>query len=654
MREGDTPTYYEKEKEKEPRDKEARDKEPKAAGEMGWSKAKIVTLQSNLLKFGWGRWRVIADNCKFNCPVSDIKMACHAMLGWMLATVPDKYPVVEAIHRQSIGGDNAKLESKFQKRYKLGLSPSVVSGAVGRLGRLDALYFLNGLIKSCKNLPDDIPVTELAAGKPNEWWTPQDDKVLLHHIWVNGYGQYADLKLSSEEEVPVAKLTTRVKALINWLKTVYIRYKDIMGEELAFNCETLEKAINSWTRKEHRQILHILLNFGFPSGADICRVSGIAKKPAEVERYVQDVINYCTEIISSDDQNPQPKGLVEKIQPGPCARILQRIEFFKTIRKSLVNPRFRDEDLDLVHYVATNGFMSLTESRMITERFGTEQTEGQVIRALKTLLKDGQKRITQAFSNKYEIPLYPQNEDGSPRFPLRIGQTLVVLAMGNVVYDREGFHCPRYVYPDGYLAERMYASVSNPDERVWYTCKIMDRGGDQPIFRVELRDDPDVGFEGTSPSNPWLTIVRKVEEAKRLAGMGGGRSQTVSGPEFFGLASSIVGHLMQVMPNVDKLTRFMKKTGVQGRYEDEMEPIDDDLRPSPPRAVIPARRSQRIKQRMEIVIKLDRISEAARKSDNWDLILSNRQLRPPSWDVFQSPFDLEEALDRLNRSARPQ
>ena len=575
---------------------------PQSNRPVQWSKTKITTLQTNLFRYGWGRWRIIYESSKFTFPVTELKTVCHVMLKWLLDSSTEKFPVLEAIYRQGITQEGTKSEAAFTKKYKRLLEPCVVSGAVWKLSRLDLLYFLNGLIMSCENPPDDIPIVDVISQKPAEWWTKEDDKVLLHGTWKFGYLQYTDIKFSKEDDPPATtKLTTRVRSLITGLKGAYVKYKELRGEELPFNCDTLKKALASWSRKEHKQVCSVLVNFGFPSGEEVKRVGNFAKSPEEIEEYLRDVITHCYEVIN--DESPQMRSLVERIQSGTCARIVQRVELFKKVRKNIDNPKLRPEDRELLKYLSENGLWNLAESESVKNQFGAEGIEGRVIKHLKDMFKDHTKKIV-TFSTKMEAPNYPTNEDGSPKFPIRLSGSMTIIALGTVVYDRDAFHTQRYVYPDGYICERLYPSIRNPDEKIWYVCRILDRGDSQPVFRVELKDDPSVGFEGNAPSNPWLAVVKKVDAMRKKDGDGNHRSLTISGPEYFGLSSPVVMYLMSKMENVDKLDKFMKRTPVK------VEPIEEDDGKSDgddivsPGPVKPLRHSNRIRQKLELVIDL--------------------------------------------------
>jgi hypothetical protein len=101
---------------------------------------------------------------------------------------------------------------------------------------------------------------------------------------------------------------------------------------------------------------------------------------------------------------------------------------------------------------------------------------------------------------------------------------------------------------------------------------------------VELKDNPKIGFEGIAPSNPWLIVMKKVEQKRRkVTRVDGNRSLTISGPAYFGLSSPLVIHFMEQMEGVDQLTKFEKRSQAKPEQptEDDEDESSEEL-PRPP------------------------------------------------------------------------
>ena len=131
--------------------------------------------------------------------------------------------------------------------------------------------------------------------------------------------------------------------------------------------------------------------------------------------------------------------------------------------------------------------------------------------------------------------------------PLEITQTTKLYSLGEIVYDRPGFHTERYIYPSGYKISRIAKSTTVPDELVTWFCEIIDTGEDSPLFRVTSEDGKAV-YEGVTPTAPWSQILRQIAKVNGYAG----RALSVSGPEQYLLSNKIINNLILQMPGVDK------------------------------------------------------------------------------------------------------
>ena len=138
------------------------------------------------------------------------------------------------------------------------------------------------------------------------------------------------------------------------------------------------------------------------------------------------------------------------------------------------------------------------------------------------------------------------------------------------------------------------------------------RGLKSPSTNLKLTADgkgaTSCWLEGSAPSNPWLSVVKKVDSMRKRDNEGAQRSLTISGPEYFGLSSPLVMYLMSKMEGADKLEKFLKRpVKVESEEPEEKSDPDDVVSPAPMK---PLRHSSRIRQKLELVIDL---SQAAQK-----------------------------------------
>lgn len=128
-------------------------------------------------------------------------------------------------------------------------------------------------------------------------------------------------------------------------------------------------------------------------------------------------------------------------------------------------------------------------------------------------------------------------------------------AVGSVVVCSIGTICPtrsirtssssNYILPVGFVSRRKYASVSNPDQRVWYESRVVgdDKEDTSENNKKDLRvvvfecdtETPHRVFTGQSPTSTWQKVIAAVNERAMTR-----KRSSVSGPQFLGLSSPVV------------------------------------------------------------------------------------------------------------------
>lgn len=551
-----------------------------------WSKGKISSLQTRLYRYGWGRWKLICEKGKFQCEIGEVRAVCHVILKWLIDSSEDKYPILELIYNTSVNPDYAKFEKKFIKKYSEDFGPLISNGSSWKLNRLEIMHFLINYVSTCPNPPEGLILPELTGTTPAEWWTKDDDKILLYSAWEKGFLQYDDIHFSKDEPINQKYLTLRIRSIVNGLKSIYVKYKQFVGAELPFNFDTIQESLSSWNRKEHRAVVRNLILFGYPGPEKFKEITEnylSTKSEEQIDKYVQKIINTCNEL--KENKEYEQSEIFEKIMPGTAQKLLFRVEIFSKLREIYDNNLYPEEEKELVEYFAINGFSKLNTSQIITDKFGTEGIEGKSIKYIRSIISKV-KRKTELNSKKERQDSKPSvvnyDEDGSIIFPINISQTIRILSLGKIVNKRL-FCSSRYIYPDGFVSERLYTSLKNPNERVWYTNKIIDIGEDSPRFRVELSDDPSIYFEANSPTNPWVSILKEIEKQRKILGIQKTKSLSISGPESYGLNNPTTIKLIQdlegakellnsnLLENDDNKTKSKRKSRGKKKKETESE-----------------------------------------------------------------------------------
>jgi hypothetical protein len=91
-----------------------------------------------------------------------------------------------------------------------------------------------------------------------------------------------------------------------------------------------------------------------------------------------------------------------------------------------------------------------------------------------------------------------------------------------------------------------------------YHCTILD-GGDGPKFQIVPSDTPDQPVIAGTATGAWSTIVKKANAIRNRQ-----HSNSVSGPDFFGLGQNTIKHLIQELPCADRLKDYVWQNFVEG------------------------------------------------------------------------------------------
>ncbi len=105
---------------------------------------------------------------------------------------------------------------------------------------------------------------------------------------------------------------------------------------------------------------------------------------------------------------------------------------------------------------------------------------------------------------------------------------------------------------------RRYFSTIDPNQEVVYHCTIVD-GGDGPKFQIMSSDLGEKPVVAGTATGAWSVIVRAANHIRNRA-----HSNSVSGPDFFGLGQNTIKHLIQELPGADKLKDYVWQHFVEG------------------------------------------------------------------------------------------
>lgn len=515
-------------------------------------------------RFGWGRWNAIKQATMCQVPNREIRTFGHAVLQLLLEKASKPHPVIDLVFKKAISVDINDLEQQF-----LAASGETIMSCIGDqadrfLEVLSSMALINGLVGTCPNAPDDIVVPDLFP--LSESWDRSDDQHLLFDAFTDGFGEFYSFQL---DEISKSVLTDRLSRIVTELKKLFLAYKATRTKVSVFDHNTLKKAASVWTAEEQRKVTYYLMNYGYTTPEDFVNVLGTQRSPEEVESFVNSIFLVCNNVTEYIDD------LAEGITPRVIRQISERVPLFRTARELYETTKLAYDDALVLKYISESGFLELDQATDVIARFGKDRLEEKLTEFILNLSGLTRSRL-RLFADKsrvqpdkdkewhkersprvHPIPEYETDENGNVRLPLALSGSLQLVNLGRVVTDRPGFHTPRYIYTDGFCSERLYTSITQPTEKVWYRSLILDRGGPDPVFRVEMKANPSVAYETNTPSATWLQVVRDVNRAKKSMGLPSSDRVTVSGPECYGIALPFVMQLIQRLPDADKCPNYI-------------------------------------------------------------------------------------------------
>ncbi|XP_028402042.1 transforming growth factor beta regulator 1-like isoform X2 [Dendronephthya gigantea] len=240
---------------------------------------------------------------------------------------------------------------------------------------------------------------------------------------------------------------------------------------------------------------------------------------------------------------PPPEILVHpspEIQLPPTIQQSAKPKAIKVRIKKVAPPAKSKKETE-VTVAATKGTIHVEETKSNEASTSPQDAKGD------PPVKPKRKKPGTAIKRKVQ-PI-PVDAKGKPVFPIVLGG-LTVHSLGDIVWDRPGFHSERYIWPVGFCSSRYYPSMKTPDMKCIYTCKILD-GGYGPTFVMSPEDDSENSIEASSATACHCVVLKAINKAR-----GKEATNTGSGPEFFGFSHPTIQYLLQSLPNARKCAKY--------------------------------------------------------------------------------------------------
>ena len=128
---------------------------------------------------------------------------------------------------------------------------------------------------------------------------------------------------------------------------------------------------------------------------------------------------------------------------------------------------------------------------------------------------------------------------------------LRLLSLGAIVDNKPGYHAFKFIWPQDYRSQRLYASVNGEGPTSWYECVILEGSTPSPLFRVrELAPNGIVCEDKTASGAFGRVHEAALRRHPQLP------PRPPSGPEMFGFSLPQVVAAIEGMPSADKCVKY--------------------------------------------------------------------------------------------------
>ncbi|EAY04437.1 F/Y-rich N-terminus family protein [Trichomonas vaginalis G3] len=492
-------------------------------------------------------------------PIDDLTAVCRVTMKWMkLSTGYDtsKTPIIN----EFIEGESP-YEEKFSDEFKS-------KSAKLRLKRIKFIE-LNGRLLKTADKDEDIAIPNLPP-KYGDNWTPEKDRLLMKLTYEKGLGEVTSSDLDMDDSV---NPTERFNAIMTAIDKVASKLDKITNETVKTALEkkgrktALKSYSDSFSLEEHKELIKLIDRNGFVNPDLVLSKTNSKHTREEVMKYCEQIIDYCFKFVDGSDT--ESLFMSDKINDKTARRIYNSITLMIDLKEVLdQNALINQTQREIVQTVLELGYEDAAKSDIVNNNLPgvtkvrpLQKELKKILHFTKVINKTALKRTSSnQISNNNSNLSEEKTEENSDEvtFPIILNSTLRVISLGTVDYTRENYHTQRYIYCIGFVSERLYASIENPNEKAWYRSLILD-GGEMPLFRVELKDNPEYFWEGPKPTSPWSAAIKDIERKRSILGFKS-HSVSVSGPESFGFAAPKIISLISKLPNADKCKKFNRET----------------------------------------------------------------------------------------------
>lgn len=473
----------------------------------------------------WGQWEEVTRISKVHHSPFFVRSFIYILVKSLLSKTSSSYPLLKSVlsdHKKlkkNLDDNTLKIISKFVNKYckkkrrvhyRLHLFNAMLGDAIA--------------MATSTQPPTDIKVFS-AKRSPASWWTTDDDKAMLWHIWTNGYilSDCAPSLWSGNSLLPPHLLNNRFNSLIKENENGVMNKRNIIfPQEIKYHPVNIKEQ-DELDRVENSPLYGIVKEFGFLDVSDLCLYSHMEMNA------VQSEMSTMSQILD----------------------VAIVVDFFQRLRNELLlSDYYYTEDLQIMEAVQFHGTKHSYSSLLLQSHYKNLETFSlhRLFEKIESCLENKRKEIIEHTNTPY-------NSLGStsPVLPIVLSEKIQVTTLGEIVH-KPLFHSKQYIYPVGYESIVNFYSAIKENESCDYVCQILeDAENDAPIFKVFIKDQPEISFIDGSPDLVWKQIADKVNSLNNITIF---ESTRTPGHELFGLSFPLVLRFIQSLHGCDQCTNY--------------------------------------------------------------------------------------------------
>ena len=315
---------------------------------IAWTARERDELIRALFSIGWNRWENLYEATGIMHTMDEVITASRAILRTMIKMSSQSVAFArDFIRGDSTIYDDEECDRKFMERGHFAnteFRQKLKEETPTLLRRMELLGYLANAVKEAGERPELIKLARALGTSPSEWWTEENDRMLVLGTYRYGYGRYDHFCEDSEIAIRRVALGSEQRKLDERI----IRLAEVIKRSVTFQLEGMAKgdlgdliisdgedfdeddfSNQQLTQHDRRKLYQYVLRMGLDSYENIRANTNVRCSVEDAKSYVDSLIAKANDPSSN-------------LPPNTAARIRSRVANMKALRE--VMSLLRDED----------------------------------------------------------------------------------------------------------------------------------------------------------------------------------------------------------------------------------------------------------------------------------------------------------------------